>query len=520
MNPKKVREEQLSPEEREAIRSMAEGIARGDGIDPVTVTRVFMQAVTKVDLATKRFYFGPDSLDIDEAIEHLGQQRALELFESSDLEKLGKRLGFARVMADSRNSIYSLSDWRKGLASLIDYQSKNGEELVETGYSTATIDTSEWLDWTLGCLLPTKLRFPELKGSCWRKSLVSKPGFEPTPPWAPCGYSEADHVWFLDKPGIERINDGLRGRLLRFREIVFRFLVERITSHDTTGNDAQTPIETALSCLRAGTGVLSQDDLEFLRDIDNRFLENLNRHGSDDPNMPSVRPGGMLDLLDILARVTWELATGVLGNIRNKLAYWRIEPPRLGVQFDLSIFYSDYASGGGRWFDEQYEDYKEYPKTIESHFVAVKTAFESLFPEIGSAKIGQIKTHTNFDDVREPQPELILHDIDSSVQYKGKHISLPEKHYKAIWFMAKRHMEGDTSIQKHVIYQFVDEMTEGELKKPLAGWFKGSKGKPRRLAETGLFKLSDYDMWSLDVPPKAIEIVPSIGDESSEDESS
>jgi hypothetical protein len=286
---------------------------------------------------------------LDEALRFMPADKAMDLFEQSDLNSLGvkaKVLGFW-VVDDT--PFYTLSELRDHIDALVRHLRNNKRSLLSIGYPSTGFRRSELLFQDLSRLYPIKVpgsiqgrRFldqmdAELAKKAKRDSegnLIYKytwvkqvPGPLFALEWlrTRCTYEKAALIPGLSESDVEHIEE-MRPKILNLKIKVLGIVHRYVAARIATGGISHSVWD---ECLKAIAEGINRPEYEALWRIEkvypNLFMAPLLPDGRLFPVQSQVtgfhdrfEPGGLKNILDFIAYVERELTTGLMDQTRSR----------------------------------------------------------------------------------------------------------------------------------------------------------------------------------------------------------
>jgi hypothetical protein len=259
---------------------------------------------------------------LSEALDVLPVDKALDLFETTDLKLLAQRAWWTDYLRYEGTPLYSLDELVDRTEAFIAYLAGDRDHLVKTGLPSRHFQNSAWLYWRLA-----KLYCVKTPGSQWpRSELFTKERGDATPyDWVtmPSGspvfgrdirlvpYEDADLLPGLVIDDARRI-EADRGKLLVLKIDVLKHLCLSVRGRSNAEDLWQ-------GCYDLVTNSLSASDIEFYLAMD-RFFIGLNiRDGEIEIPDHRVAPGGLTNLLETIGHFEKELTVRTMALTRQAL---------------------------------------------------------------------------------------------------------------------------------------------------------------------------------------------------------
>lgn len=350
--------------------------------------------------------------DIDEALQYLSPEEAMELFENVEPELITERLTVINYLSDPLTPFYTFQELAELLEEFKCHLEKNRDYLIETGLPKVSFEKSKWLDNQLSHLYPVKLpvsiqrkrslvkqRQAEDKGSAERDadgnlvysyswanvapSLQIPVGKEHLVPlreisnytWEEdgkltingypvklCDYEEGAYIKHLDPKIITKLEDN-RAKLFDNRIRIIDTLIDCLQYSDSLKDFWK-------ESLKILTKDFTKEEIEFYLEVDSVYekmgvdcyLSNL--YGT---MIFSKLWGGITNLLSIIGYLEKESNIGTIHN--TKPAILDIMPNFT----NLVSYYQVIGRSDQEDIDEVLDDFNEMRKHEESFWIGFKT---------------------------------------------------------------------------------------------------------------------------------------------------
>lgn len=296
-------------------------------------------------------------LDLEQAIQYMGVEKAFALFENTSLPDLAARASFVALLHCVNTPLYTLDELANLLDQFADHLTSNRNALLETGYPGCSFVQSFWLGNQLGRLyfavFPSLVitppenpadqsymflegteeqpdRAPEdaepivganYKGAVRKGNLVYLPEWKLLPAldehgnilqfkgWSTCLEAQLDsknHTLILSSEQFEHMVS-LREKVLSAKQCVLQVLAAALRKRDANNLLDR--------CLDVMSEKITADEMEFLFSIDRLFsLYSFDRrYGSYDAN--TLPAGGVSDILTLVGHCQKEIEIGTYAAI-------------------------------------------------------------------------------------------------------------------------------------------------------------------------------------------------------------
>ena len=296
-------------------------------------------------------------LDLEQAIQYMGVERALALFENTSLPELATRASFVALLHSANTPLYTLDELADLLDQFVDYLACNRKTLLETGYPGCSFVQSFWLGNQLSRLnfaifpgiIITPLENPanqsylflegteeqpdkapkdaepivgaNYKGAVRKGNFVYLPEWKLLPAldehgsmlecrgWSTYRKTELDstnHTLILNSEQFERLVS-LREKVLSAKQCVLQVLAAALRKRDANNLLDR--------CLDVMSEKITADEMEFLFSIDRLFsLYSFDRrYGSYDAN--TLPAGGVSDILTLVGHCQKEIEIGTFATV-------------------------------------------------------------------------------------------------------------------------------------------------------------------------------------------------------------
>jgi hypothetical protein len=274
---------------------------------------------------------------LSDAIEYLGPQTALELFENEPLERLRAREALTMYLQSNDAPLYS----HKELAEIIDMFLKkldhHKEFILKTGICPFYFPRSSWFRQPLGPLYPVKLpsgvrprfdpdddEYSTIDMSWQRIKQVDNNTI-----YVDCSYTDADYLPELQREACLRLID-MRPRLYQLKINILEELHSALLRKDNTGLWE--------SCLNMITDSILGDEADFLLGMDIIYSGFDIRKWTTNDSELGMQSGGLSSIFEIIGNCLEELTIGAFSKTRDKLGNSAVEEMRTRSSPGINYF--------------------------------------------------------------------------------------------------------------------------------------------------------------------------------------
>ncbi len=438
----------------------------------------------------------------------------LTFFERSDLLRLARLEQFAVKLANDHSMIYDIFDWERLLFFLINHHRRHYSSFLETGYPKPGIEREQmdWHNWRFERFYPVKFIGYSCSVPGWFRTTIID-GEEKA---LPCPYEKADYIPFLNANDAMRLGDEiLRKKVLDTKGSVLGFILNEIGEREGKQTSVGKAMSSVKGCLQCISSFLNPEEVNFLLKMDVTYEKRLGFHGiSEHRKHITFDPGGLSALLDTIGYIGEELALGLNSTIHDSIEDHKLKDTGIGVVLRLEEFYKDLLEDRIHWLEDLYHKCETMQPDIDGFWdeftKLIKTQCLNSDLAEGFNPSSTIFAGSN-DALRKSGPPLfkIIED-DSSIVYDSNKYCLPDKHFRAVVFMANSHIAGNPWIHKSAIHEECDVNKKSMCAKSIFKWFVDYHGAPERFAKDGLIKTNPNHDGScqLDVEPEQIKTIP------------
>lgn len=459
------------------VDQMLEVIAAKNRADSDRFVKAVKPFINNPDLDSKGQLQFTLLFDFEEPFKNLSPDRAVSLLENYKPNELTGRIQLAHELSDPNSCFYGLDDWEKAIEGIIEYQKMNFDSLIETGYPDVPFAKSPWLGRCLGFVYPVKFKHDNTIGK-WHSQKVRRFGTGD-----PVAYRDAAYLDFLEIQEAGRLNEPeFRTAILTFRERALTVLLDHMRKRSPVRISFDETIEIASHCLSQGNNIFTRNEISFLERL-NKLYEDLQAllPKYNGTNLP-IRAGGVIDLASIIQEVTMELALRHRTSIRASLYEHNAKPPQVGIRLDLRDFYESVSGHDYLGFESLYRQFVISLEAQKDFKVRYWDEVEKIFASFPDEKALEYKKKL------ETNVELIIVEGDNSVVYLGSYYGLPERHFKALLYLAKQHLRNIPWVKKETVFSEIGVGNRSSDSMSFTKWMLSSGGEPARLAKSGLIE--------------------------------